>query len=81
MEKHHQVVYGDTDSVMIKPNIKGNNLDDVLKVAEEIQKEINSQYKKLRIGLDGLFRTLLLLKKKKYAGIKVTNLDDLFMLY
>lgn len=29
------------------------------------------------MGLDGLFRTLLLLKKKKYAALKITNLDEL----
>lgn len=38
---------------------------------------INKKYKKLVLGIDGVFETLLLLKKKKYAGIKIDNLDAL----
>jgi DNA polymerase alpha subunit A len=33
-------------------------------------------YKHLQIGIDGVFITLLLLRKKKYAAIKVSNLED-----
>ena len=29
------------------------------------------------MGLDGIFITLLLLTKKKYAALKVANLDDI----
>lgn len=40
-----------------------------------IVKDINKKYKKLVLGIDGVFETLLLLKKKKYAGIKIDNLE------
>lgn len=43
----------------------------------QIAKEINKKYKKLVLAIDGVFDTLLLMKKKKYAGIKIDNLEDL----
>ena len=36
-----------------------------------IKAEVNKKYRKLEIDLDGVFKKLLLLKKKKYAGIKI----------
>ena len=60
---------------MINPN--KNDLSECLLVAKEIQKVINRQYKYLQIGIDGVFSTLLLVKKKKYAAIKIDNLEDL----
>lgn len=74
----HSVIYGDTDSLMIKPRLEGEyNLWNFLKKAAEIVGEINKNYRELRIAIDGVFKTLLLLKKKKYAGMKVKNLDQL----
>lgn len=77
VERYHNVIYGDTDSVMIVPKLPtGYSMEEVVKVGHEIKKLINSQYKKLQIGIDGIFVTLLLLRKKKYAAVKVANLDD-----
>ncbi len=36
-----------------------------------IKKEVNKRYKLLEIELDGIFKAMLLLKKKKYACIKL----------
>jgi DNA polymerase alpha subunit A len=33
--------------------------------------QVNKRYRLLEIELDAIFRTMLLLKKKKYAAIKV----------
>ena len=41
------------------------------RIAEEIRAAVNAKYTFLRIALDGIFKTLLLLKKKKYAALKV----------
>lgn len=48
-----------------------DNLDDVLKVGETVKKEVNRMYKTLEIEIDGVFRTMLLLKKKKYAALRM----------
>uniref|UniRef100_A0A0N5A1W3 DNA polymerase n=1 Tax=Parastrongyloides trichosuri TaxID=131310 RepID=A0A0N5A1W3_PARTI len=63
------VIYGDTDSIMV--NSKSNSLKDALKIANNIKNTINMHYKKLEIDLDGVYKKLLLLKKKKYAGLAV----------
>jgi DNA polymerase alpha subunit A len=59
---NYNVVYGDTDSIMIDTGIK--NLKEALLIGEEIKKAVNKEYKCLEIEIDGVFRSLLLLKKK-----------------
>mmetsp|Transcript_74540 Transcript_74540/g.129261 ORF Transcript_74540/g.129261 Transcript_74540/m.129261 type:complete len:1481 (+) Transcript_74540:72-4514(+) len=66
-----EVVYGDTDSVFV--NTKMNEYQQAVQVAEQIKRSVNKRYKKLEIEIDGVFHRLLLLKKKKYAGLKVVN--------
>lgn len=63
------VVYGDTDSVFV--NSKTQNYDQAMQVAQQIKRAVNKRYKRLEIEVDGVFGRLLLLKKKKYAGLKV----------
>lgn len=63
------VIYGDTDSIMI--NTRLNSEDDLPKVRElgdRVKREVNKLYKTLELEIDGIFRTMLLLKKKKYAA-------------
>ena len=77
-ELGYEVVYGDTDSLMI--NSKEKALGEALKKGVEIKRNINSQYRTrgiMEIEVDGVFRTLLLLKKKKYAADKLENLDEI----
>ncbi|KAJ1701947.1 hypothetical protein LUZ63_001726 [Rhynchospora breviuscula] len=62
-----EVIYGDTDSIMIN-----TGLCDVNKAhdkARMVIQEVNKTYRFLEIDLDGIYTSLLLLKKKKYAGI------------
>lgn len=57
------VIYGDTDSIMINSQL--TKKEDALKIANSLKEEINKGYKHLEIDIDGLFRKLLLYKKKK----------------
>ncbi|KAK4336832.1 hypothetical protein RND71_043652 [Anisodus tanguticus] len=66
-----EVIYGDTDSIMINTN--SSNFDDARSIGFKLQAEINKQYKLLEIGIDGVFRSILLLKKKKYAAVVATK--------
>ncbi|XP_037414948.1 DNA polymerase alpha catalytic subunit-like isoform X2 [Triticum dicoccoides] len=64
-----EVIYGDTDSIMIY-----TGLDDISKaksIAGKVIQEVNKKYRCLEIDLDGVYKRMLLLKKKKYAAIKV----------
>ncbi|XP_029004027.1 DNA polymerase alpha catalytic subunit [Betta splendens] len=65
------VIYGDTDSIMINTNSK--SLEEVFKLGNKVKAEINKLYKLLEIDIDGVFKSLLLLKKKKYAALVVEN--------
>ncbi|XP_008436829.1 DNA polymerase alpha catalytic subunit isoform X2 [Poecilia reticulata] len=64
-----EVIYGDTDSIMINTNSK--SLEEVFKLGHKIKAEVNKLYKLLEIDIDGVFKSLLLLKKKKYAALVV----------
>jgi DNA polymerase alpha subunit A len=72
-----EVIYGDTDSIMI--NTRLNNESDLKKVkelGEEVKREVNKHYKTLELEIDGIFRSMLLLKKKKYAAKTVIELPN-----
>lgn len=67
-----EVIYGDTDSIMINTRISDPTaLSNVWKLGEQVKKEVNKLYKTLELEIDGVFRAMLLLKKKKYAAITV----------
>ena len=67
----YDVIYGDTDSIMINTNSR--DLDEVRQIGNKIKKEVNKLYRLLEIEIDGVFKTMLLLKKKKYAALVVNN--------
>ncbi|XP_061660924.1 DNA polymerase alpha catalytic subunit isoform X2 [Syngnathoides biaculeatus] len=64
-----EVIYGDTDSIMINTN--SQSMEEVIKLGNKVKAEVNKLYKLLEIDIDGVFKSLLLLKKKKYAALVV----------
>ena len=80
-ELGYEVIYGDTDSVMI--NSRTLDLIEAIKVARELKNEINKLFANgkrkriLEIEIDGLFKSLLLHKKKKYAANLVDNYEEI----
>ncbi|KAI0115214.1 hypothetical protein F4814DRAFT_311729 [Daldinia grandis] len=69
--KSLQVIYGDTDSVMINANVE--SVADALKVGQEFKKAVNERYRLLEIDIDNVFRRILLQAKKKYAAINLVE--------
>ncbi|KAK4106915.1 hypothetical protein N658DRAFT_461980 [Parathielavia hyrcaniae] len=68
-----QVIYGDTDSVMINANV--DNVADALKVGREFKIEVNKRYRRLEIDIDNVFRRILLQAKKKYAAVNLVEVN------
>lgn len=68
-----QVVYGDTDSVMINSRCK--SYTEALKIGENFKQIVNRQYGSLEIDIDNVFQRLLLTAKKKYAALNVIKGD------
>ncbi|PHH62526.1 hypothetical protein CDD81_6912 [Ophiocordyceps australis] len=75
--KSLQVIYGDTDSVMINANV--DSVSAALAVAADFKKAVNEQYRLLEIDLDNVFRRILLQAKKKYAAISLVEADGKFV--
>ena len=48
-------------------------MKDSLEMGKKLKVEVNVLYKCLEIEIDGVFKSLLLLKKKKYAALKVED--------
>lgn len=65
-----QVIYGDTDSVMINTSVI--DYEEAIKIGNEFKKTINAKYRKLEIDTDAVYSRMLLQQKKKYAAIKVS---------
>jgi DNA polymerase alpha subunit A len=71
------VIYGDTDSIMINTRLNDeNDLARVYELGEQVKREVNRLYRSLELEIDGVFRSMLLLKKKKYAAKTVERLPD-----
>lgn len=64
---HLDVVYGDTDSIMIHTGV--TDPAQARRLAAQVKRAVNERYRLLEIELDGVFEKLLLLRKKKYAAL------------
>ena len=68
------MIYGDTDSIMVAS--ASTNLEEVRSLGLRIKQEVNKRYKLLEIEIDGVYKCMLLLKKKKYAAVKLEVSPD-----
>ncbi|GLV41422.1 DNA polymerase alpha subunit 1 [Carabus blaptoides fortunei] len=66
-----EVVYGDTDSIMINTN--SDDFDQVFKIGNNIKQAVNKSFKQVELEVDGVFKYMLLLKKKKYAAVTMSK--------
>jgi len=69
-----KVIYGDTDSVMIKFGV--DNLDDAMKLGREAAEYISSTFvKPIKLEFEKCYFPYLLINKKRYAGLYFTRPD------
>jgi DNA polymerase alpha subunit A len=53
-----------------------NEYSKVIELGNTVKREVNKLYKTLELEVDGVFRTMLLLKKKKYAAVTISAGPD-----
>ncbi|RKF75405.1 DNA polymerase delta catalytic subunit [Golovinomyces cichoracearum] len=69
-----QVIYGDTDSVMVKFGVK--DLPTAMKLGEEAAQYVSSKFiKPIKLEFEKVYFPYLLINKKRYAGLYWTNPD------
>jgi DNA polymerase alpha subunit A len=58
-------------------NTRTFDIKEAIKIGYEIKNFINKKYSLLEIDIDGVFKSLLLLRKKKYAALLVDNFNEM----
>mmetsp|Transcript_17703 Transcript_17703/g.20391 ORF Transcript_17703/g.20391 Transcript_17703/m.20391 type:complete len:938 (+) Transcript_17703:655-3468(+) len=72
-----EVIYGDTDSIMINTRIRDpGQWEEVSVLAKKVLQKVNQRYHTLELDCDGVYKPMLLLKKKKYAAKMVEKAAD-----
>lgn len=70
----YEVVYGDTDSIMVKVTVK--NFDDAYEIGRKIESQINTELNGIvQMKIEKIFKTLLILSKKRYAGLSYEKIN------
>ena len=68
------VIYGDTDSVMIKFNVP--ELEEAMKLGEEAAEYVSATFiKPIKLEFEKVYFPYLLISKKRYAGLLWTKPD------
>ncbi len=74
-DKRFKVIYGDTDSIFVKT--KEKDLEKLLAIGKELEQRINKQLKGIvRMKIESIFTSLLILSKKRYAGLSYEKIGD-----
>jgi len=69
-DKRFSVLYGDTDSIMV--DTKTTDIEEAIRFGEELEKRVNKELEgKVSMKTEGLFKSLIILSKKRYAGLLV----------
>lgn len=69
-----KVIYGDTDSVMVKFGVK--TLEEAMKLGKEAAEYVSSQFTKpIKLEFEKCYFPYLLIQKKRYAGLYFTRPD------
>ncbi|TBU00590.1 catalytic subunit alpha of DNA polymerase [Hamiltosporidium tvaerminnensis] len=75
------VIYGDTDSLMIDTNLSGinSNYNKSIEICNQLVKSINILYKNIEFEIERVFKKLILYTKKKYACLCIDSKGNSFI--
>lgn len=69
-----KVIYGDTDSIMVQ--VDSGSAEEAFVIGQELEKEINKILEGIvEMKVESVFRSILILSKKRYAGISIEPRD------
>jgi DNA polymerase I len=69
-----KVIYGDTDSLIVNPHAE--DIEQTFKKGTEIEERVNKALEgKIQMKIESVFRTLLILSKKRYAGLSCKKVN------
>ena len=57
-------------------NTASTDFNHVLGLGQKVVNEVNKLYRAVELEIDGVFKSMLLLKKKKYAAMTISRKDD-----
>ena len=67
-DSNFKVIYGDTDSIMVDTNI--SDIKEAAEIGKNLEKKINDSLKGIiEAKIESIFKTILILAKKRYAGL------------
>ncbi len=73
-DKNFEVIYGDTDSIMVMTSTK--NFDEAFSTGTLIESKINKELQGIvQMKIENVFSTLLILSKKRYAGLSLEKIN------
>lgn len=71
----YSVIYGDTDSIMV--HVECKDIEEAFRKGKEVERLINREMRGImRMKIEGVFKSLLILSKKRYAGIAVEKMNS-----
>ncbi len=71
MDAGHEVLYGDTDSILL--NTHSTDPAEVMVHADKVLATVNSHFSHVHLSFSDLFRRILILEKKQYAALVVQD--------
>ncbi|MCS7123400.1 MAG: DNA-directed DNA polymerase [Candidatus Aenigmarchaeota archaeon] len=66
---NYKVIYGDTDSLMVK--LDTEDVKVAFEKARELENIVNSRYENLKMKVENIFKTLIIVTKKRYVGLSI----------
>ncbi|MBU5536945.1 MAG: DNA polymerase domain-containing protein [Candidatus Aenigmatarchaeota archaeon] len=74
MNTNYEVVYGDTDSIMV--NVKTKDIETAYDYGKKLELMVNEKLQGIvQMKIEKVFKTLLILSKKRYAGLTYEKSD------
>ena len=74
-DKNYKVIYGDTDSIMVKT--PASSLEEAMEVGKQLEQKINKELENVvEMKIESIFKSILILAKKRYAGLSVEKTEN-----